>query len=76
MNIIIVEKKKDTVNCDLVVSVHMSEKTLNIETATEKEIASFQGISVKKAREIVAFRDTNGGKYTETDSKAVKYLRV
>ena len=49
VNIIIVEKNKNTVvNCDLVVSVQMSEKTLNIETATEKEIASIQSISVKK----------------------------
>ena len=37
----------------------MSDKTLNIETVTEKEIASIQGISVKKAREIVAIRDAN-----------------
>ena len=67
------KKNKDTVaHCDLVVSVQMSEKTLNIETTTEKEIASIQCISVKKAKEIIALRDANGGKFTESDFKAVK----
>ena len=50
----------------------MATNQLDIETATEEELASVRGITGRRAKDIIRARDSNGGRFTRSDFTALK----